>query len=78
MFQYLETREAYSHVLWNLEDGLCLSAQVDGVGRVQLSKTVYNFTDMQDLRLVLGCKAHIDQKGKITPVRCQISACMLV
>ncbi|KAK9902789.1 hypothetical protein WJX75_006026 [Coccomyxa subellipsoidea] len=41
--------------------------QVDGVGRVQISKTVYNFTDMQDMRLVLGCKAHVDQKGKITP-----------
>lgn len=45
------------------------AAQVDGIGRAQLSKTIYNFTDMQDLRLVLGCKAHIDQKGKVTPVR---------
>jgi hypothetical protein len=43
--------------------------QVDGIGRVQISKTIYNFTDMQDVRLVLGCKAHVDQKGKITPVR---------
>lgn len=45
--------------------------QVDGVGRIQVSKTVYNFTDMQDMRLVLGCKAHVDQKGNITPVSSQ-------
>lgn len=45
-----------------------MCAQVDGIGRVQLSKTIYNFTDMQDVRLVLGCKAHVDQKGTVTPV----------
>lgn len=44
------------------------AAQVDGVGRVQVRKTLYNFTDMQDLRMVVGCKAHIDQKGHVTPV----------
>ena len=42
--------------------------QVDGIGRAQLSKTVYGFTDMQDLRMVLGCKAHVDQKGTLTTV----------
>lgn len=45
-----------------------LACQVDGIGRAQISKTIYNFTDMQDVRLVLGCKAHVDQKGKVTPV----------
>ncbi len=39
--------------------------QVDGVGRIQLSKTVYNFTHMQDIQGIIGYKAHCNQKGKV-------------
>ena len=46
-----------------------VSLQVDGMGTLQLSKTIYNFTEMQDVRGVLGCKAHVDRRGQITPVR---------
>ncbi|CAL5226065.1 g8878 [Coccomyxa viridis] len=41
------------------------TAQVDGVGRIQLSKTVYNFTHMQDIQGIIGYKAHCNQKGKV-------------
>ena len=43
--------------------------QVDGMGTLQLSKTLYNLTEMQDVRGVLGCKAHVDRSGQVTPVR---------
>ena len=33
---------------------VCLRRQVDGIGRAQVSTTLYGFTDMQDLRLVPG------------------------
>ena len=48
--------------------------QADGVARAQLSKVFYNWTDMQDLRVVLGAKAHVDQKGTVTPV-CSLMPC---
>ena len=43
--------------------------QVDGVGRVQLARTVYNFTDMQDVRVVLGYRMHVDKAGRAVGVR---------
>ena len=43
--------------------------QVDGVARVQVSKTIYHLTDMQDIRGVIGYKAHCSQKGRVTLVR---------
>lgn len=46
-----------------------MNLQVDGMGTLQLSKTIYNLTEMQDVRGVLGCKAHVDRSGQITPVR---------
>lgn len=46
-----------------------MGLQADGVGRAQVSKVIYGWTDMQDLRMVLGAKVHVDQKGTITPVR---------
>jgi hypothetical protein len=39
--------------------------QPHGVSRVQLSKAVYNFTDTQDVRLLLGYRAHIDHQGNV-------------
>ncbi len=46
---------------------VCL--QVDGVARVQVSKTMYHLTNMQDIRGVIGYKAHCSQKGQVTLVR---------
>lgn len=43
--------------------------QVDGVGRVQLARTVYNFTDTQDVRVVLGYRMHVDKAGRAVGVR---------
>ena len=43
--------------------------QVDGVGRVQLARTVYNFTDTQDVRVVLGYRMHVDNNGRAIGVR---------
>lgn len=53
---------------------MVVSLQVDGMGTLQLSKTIYNFTEMQDVRGVLGCKAHVDRRGQITPVRPSLRA----
>ena len=49
--------------------------QMDGVGRIQLSKTWYNFTDTQDIRAVMGCKAHVNHKGQVKPVCFQMPEC---
>ena len=43
--------------------------QVDGVGRVQLARTVYSFTDTQDVRVVLGYRMHVDNNGRAIGVR---------
>lgn len=36
---------------------------------MRLSKAVYNFTDTQDLRLAVGYKAKVDEKGAVRGVR---------
>lgn len=36
----------------------------------RLSKAIYNFTDTQDLRLAVGYKAKVDDKGAVRGVRC--------
>ena len=46
-----------------------LGVQVDGVGRVQLARAVYNFTDTQDVRVVLGYRMHVDKAGRAVGVR---------
>lgn len=46
-----------------------LCEQVDGVGRVQLARTVFNFTDTQDVRVVLGYRMHVDKAGRAVRVR---------
>ncbi|KAK9840735.1 hypothetical protein WJX81_001122 [Elliptochloris bilobata] len=40
------------------------SQKVDGVGRVQLARTIYNFTDTQDVRAVIGYRVHVDKNGR--------------
>ena len=49
--------------------------QMDGVGRIQLSKSWYNFTDTQDVRAVVGCKAHVNPKGQVNLVCFQMPDC---
>ena len=49
--------------------------QMDGVSRIQLSKSWYNFTDTQDIRAVVGCKAHVNHKGQVKLVRFQMPDC---
>ncbi|DBA68630.1 TPA: hypothetical protein ACH3X2_013568 [Trebouxia sp. C0005] len=36
-----------------------------GVGTAQLSKSIFNFTDTQDVRLLVGCNAVINHKGDV-------------
>ncbi len=43
--------------------------QVEGTGRVQLSRTVYNFTDAQDVRVLVGYRAHVSDTGRVVGVR---------
>ena len=49
-------------------EACCLSVQPHGVSRVQLSKAIYNFTDTQDVRLLLGYRANIDHQGNVVGV----------
>jgi hypothetical protein len=42
---------------------------VEGTGRVQLSRTVYNFTDAQDVRVLVGYRAHVSDTGRVVGVR---------
>ena len=42
---------------------MCL--QPSGVGTVQLSKSIFNFTDTQDVRVLVGCNAVINHRGHI-------------
>lgn len=48
---------------------------MDGVGRIQFSKSWYNFTDTQDIRAVVGCKAHVNHKGQVNLVCFQMPDC---
>lgn len=45
-----------------------LTSQVTGLGKLQLTKAIYNFTDTQDVRLRVGYEAFVDQKGNVTGV----------
>lgn len=42
---------------------------MDGVSRVQLSRTLYNFTDTQDVRVLVGYRTHVDAAGRSHGVR---------
>ena len=44
--------------------------QKEGSLHLRLSKAIYNFTDTQDVRLAVGYKAKVDEKGVIRGVRC--------
>ncbi len=52
---------------WLLYDILRV-VQVEGLGRAQLSKSIFNFTDTQDVRLLVGVDATVQQDGTITHV----------
>ena len=43
--------------------------QKEGNAHLRLSKAIYNFTDTQDLRLAVGYRATVDEKGAISGVR---------
>ena len=42
--------------------------QVTGIGCLQLTKAIYNFTDTQDIRLRVGYEAFVDAKGNVSGV----------
>ncbi len=46
----------------------CVCLQPAGVGTAQLSKSIFNFTDTQDVRVLVGCNAVINHKGDIVKV----------
>ena len=54
-------------------DCLCVCLQPSGVGTAQLSKSIFNFTDTQDVRVLVGCNAVINHRGDIIKVH----ACLL-
>ena len=47
----------------------CVCAQKEGNAHLRLSKAIYNFTDTQDLRLAVGYRATVDEKGAVSGVR---------
>ena len=46
-----------------------LPLQKEGSLHLRVSKAIYNFTDTQDLRLAVGYKAKVDEKGAVRGVR---------
>ena len=56
--------------------GLCACAQKEGNAHLRLSKAIYNFTDTQDLRLAVGYRATVDEKGVVSGVRRPIPNCL--
>jgi hypothetical protein len=40
-----------------------------GRGHVRLSKSIYNFTERQDVRLAVGYRGTVDDKGNVKGVR---------
>ena len=55
-----------------ITQGLSVAAagsQKEGNAHLRLSKAIYNFTDTQDLRLAVGYRATVDEKGVLTGVR---------
>ena len=57
---------------WNLQPNETtlpyMLLQPSGVGTVQLSKSIFNFTDTQDVRVSVGCNAVINHRGDIVQV----------
>ena len=49
--------------------------QASGLGRVQLTRNIFNFTDAQDLRLRIGYEAVVDQKGNVAGVSHSCTDC---
>jgi hypothetical protein len=47
----------------------CVSLQPLGRGHVRLSKSIYNFTERQDVRLAVGYRGTMDDKGNVKGVR---------
>jgi len=47
---------------------VCVCLQPSGVGTAQLSKSIFNFTDTQDVRVLVGCNAVINHKGDVVKV----------
>ena len=47
---------------------VCVCLQPLGVGTAQLSKSIFNFTDTQDVRVLVGCNAVINHRGDIVKV----------
>ena len=45
-----------------------LYLQPSGVSTAQLSKSIFNFTDTQDVRVLVGCNAYINHRGDIIKV----------
>ena len=43
--------------------------QVFGLGDFRFSKTIYNFSDRQDIRLAVGTRGHFDERSAIRWVR---------
>ena len=46
-----------------------LRLQPSGVSTAQLSKSIFNFTDTQDVRVLVGCNAVINHRGDIIKVK---------
>ncbi len=46
-----------------------MGIQVEGVGRVAVSRELYDFTRHQDLRLTAGYHGHVDHLGTMKLVR---------
>ena len=53
--------------LTGLRRGLC--SQAEGTGHVRLSKSIYNFTERQDVRLSVGYRGVVDEQGNFKGVR---------
>lgn len=45
-----------------------LQGQVEGHGRLQISKSIFNFTDTQDVRVLVGINALVTQEGELAQV----------
>ncbi len=44
-------------------------SQAEGTGHVRLSKSIYNFTERQDVRLSVGYRGVVDEQGNFKGVR---------
>ena len=53
---------------------ICMCLQRSGIGTAQLSKSFFNFTDTQDVRVAVGYNAFINHRGDIIKVCSQGSS----